>query len=451
MKKIFSFILSLCLMTGTAVFAEGFKDVGPENPYYDQIMTLNRLGIINGYDDGTFKPEEGISRAEAAAIICRAGGLEESSDVSIYRDISAPHWACGYVMSATNAGIINGMGDGNFAPGDKVTYNQMVKMIVCMSMPDAEPENRPGITWAEGYRLLARDAGIISPELHYNMVYGIGNKPADRQAVAGMLYNSLMLKERNSLEAGGVHLEIGMSEQELDTPDDVISSTADMEWYVYNTDSYENFYAAGVKDGKVEAFSAAGIGFSYCGLGFGDTISEDDGLSRILFTDKNDGGIIHGVLVLSNNVDMDMMIMMGDSINFTPEQLYGESKMNFHYTNAFRAAHGLEPYRWNEDAARAARLHSEDMAQNSYFSHTGLNGSNPGMRLNAQGIDWMSYGENINAGTIQYLGFHAYDSWVNSEGHRNNMLSDREEMGVGTAYKEDSEYGFYCTQNMVTR
>lgn len=225
------------------------------------------------------------------------------------------------------------------------------------------------------------------------------------------------------------------------TPDEILPSTAGHEWYVYGTDDYRNFFAAGVYDGRVVRLVSAGSGFTYMGHTAGDTDLSD--LPRSygvdLFRDKNDGGILHAVMLTDPSFYLEPVI--------SAQTLRGESVMNFHLTNAFRVCHGLTPFLWSEQAAEAARLHSQDMVDNDYFEHKSLDGRTSGERMEAQGISWHFASENIFTGGT--LGIDAYNVWVNSEGHRNNMLSDRQNLGVGAAY-DSAGYGLYMTQDFFT-
>lgn len=84
---------------------------------------------------------------------------------------------------------------------------------------------------------------------------------------------------------------------------------------------------------------------------------------------------------------------------------------------------------WNDQLGNAAFLHSTDMYSNNYFSHTGLNGSNPGNRITAQGYTWRTYGENIARGYTSEQSVMA--GWLGSEGHcRNIMNAAFREMGA---------------------
>ena len=119
--------------------------------------------------------------------------------------------------------------------------------------------------------------------------------------------------------------------------------------------------------------------------------------------------------------------------------------MNFHCTNGFRKYHKMPVYKWDDNAAEAARLHSVDMATNSYFNHTGLDGRNMAKRMTAQGVKWSSCAENIFAGNG--FGVMAYNSWINSSGHRLNILGQNTHLGVGFGYNPNDTYKFYATQN----
>jgi uncharacterized protein YkwD len=90
------------------------------------------------------------------------------------------------------------------------------------------------------------------------------------------------------------------------------------------------------------------------------------------------------------------------------------------------------PVSWSENLAMAAYLHSEDMALNNFFSHTGSDGSSPGDRISRQGYVWRTYGENIAVGypTVSSV----IQGWLGSEGHcRNLMDPDFTEIGAGYA------------------
>lgn len=110
--------------------------------------------------------------------------------------------------------------------------------------------------------------------------------------------------------------------------------------------------------------------------------------------------------------------------------------------NSARVQRGLSPLEWNEEAAAVARSHSKDMLDNNFFSHTSPNTGTMGDRLQKAGVAYRTAGENIAYGQSDSI--NAHESWMNSPGHRQNILNkDFKTLGVGVA-------GKYYTQNFVT-
>jgi len=84
----------------------------------------------------------------------------------------------------------------------------------------------------------------------------------------------------------------------------------------------------------------------------------------------------------------------------------------------------------DDDMARAARLHSQDMCDQDYFSHTGLDGRSPFDRMRDQGVSYRTAGENIAMGQRTPSAVHT--AWMNSPGHRRNIMNDAYgRIGVG--------------------
>lgn len=119
-------------------------------------------------------------------------------------------------------------------------------------------------------------------------------------------------------------------------------------------------------------------------------------------------------------------------------------------TNQERAAHGCPPLVAEVHLMNAAEGHSSDMAVNDFFSHTGSNGSNPGDRMLAAGYPgFTQWAENIAAGYSTPSAVLA--GWMNSQGHRDNILNcTLEEIGVGHVYRNPDPgtvtYRHYWTQ-----
>jgi uncharacterized protein YkwD len=117
----------------------------------------------------------------------------------------------------------------------------------------------------------------------------------------------------------------------------------------------------------------------------------------------------------------------------------------FDLVNERRTAAGLQALSWSKEAAKAARVHSANMATLNFFSHTGSDGKNAAARAASFGLtSWREIGENIatNRGFKSPLES-AVQSWMNSPGHRENILKGGwRETGIGVAVKPDGTYFF---------
>jgi len=129
MKNLFKVvILSLVIFTLSATLVSAFSDISDADADF-----LVSKGVLTGYEDGTFRPNAPITRAEFSTVMCRALNLVDYARSLVteqrFTDVPTSHWACGYVNALASKGIISGVGDGNFDPDNTVTYAQVSKII----------------------------------------------------------------------------------------------------------------------------------------------------------------------------------------------------------------------------------------------------------------------------------------------------------------------------------
>ncbi|OAX49755.1 Cellulosome-anchoring protein [Paenibacillus sp. AD87] len=110
--------------TGSAV---AFSDVKSEYWGADAIAKVSKIGLMNGYKDGTFKPNQPLTRAEMATLVALLGPDSENSGDG-FSDISS-HWAKGAILKAQSAGILKGYKDGTFRPNALLTRAEAVVAI----------------------------------------------------------------------------------------------------------------------------------------------------------------------------------------------------------------------------------------------------------------------------------------------------------------------------------
>jgi uncharacterized protein YkwD len=124
----------------------------------------------------------------------------------------------------------------------------------------------------------------------------------------------------------------------------------------------------------------------------------------------------------------------------------------FDLINAERARKGEAPLVWDAELCRMAEIHSQHMAQQNFFSHVGPDGMNMENRARAMGLqNWRVLGENIayNRGINDPAGF-AVQQWMNSEGHRANILNAKfNRSAIGVVRTSDGR--IYMTQVFLAR
>lgn len=139
MKKVISLILILAMaLSGFSIaFATANGNVPADvkgTIYENAVKALMEKGIITGYTDGTFKPNDTISRAEACVVIALSMNPSEDdlsgAPASRFPDLAGFEWAAKYINYAVSKGVVNGYPDGTFRPDDNVTYNEMATMLI---------------------------------------------------------------------------------------------------------------------------------------------------------------------------------------------------------------------------------------------------------------------------------------------------------------------------------
>jgi hypothetical protein len=105
--------------------ASGFTDVSSGYTFYDEVLYLSSEDVISGFTDGTFRPNETVTRAQAAIMIGRARGLSGEPRNTNFTDVNSNVTGSGYIASAVEKGIISGFPDGSYRPYQPVTRGQM--------------------------------------------------------------------------------------------------------------------------------------------------------------------------------------------------------------------------------------------------------------------------------------------------------------------------------------
>ena len=187
MKKILALVLTLTMVLGTFTFVAAAPEDVVGTDCEDAVARLMALDIIAGFPDGTYKPDEPVTRAQFAKIIVSALGVGEAANYAAgatkFADVPADHWATGYINVAVDMGVIAGYPDGTFKPENQVTFAEAIKMIVA-ALGYTPKANALG-GYPGGYLAVAAEEKITDG------VNVVGALAANRGAVAIMVDNAL--------------------------------------------------------------------------------------------------------------------------------------------------------------------------------------------------------------------------------------------------------------------
>lgn len=213
-KSIATFVLASLFLAPLNAFAveattpsgikavTGFPDVLRTHDYYVSITYLNEIGVLSGYADGTFKPENPINRAEVLKVILQGAKVAVPEQVAdaVFPDVAKDVWFAKYVLQAKTMGIVKGNDkDGTFTPARQVNKAEFLKMLLMANgvKNEALPVNEslatdvPKDAWFAPYVNYAIKTGIVSKNAAGNVE---PNTPLTRSQVTDMLYLLLLIK-----------------------------------------------------------------------------------------------------------------------------------------------------------------------------------------------------------------------------------------------------------------
>jgi len=133
--------------------------VETDNPYYDAIDYVEIYGIVEGYDDGTYRPDNEINRAEFTKILIEAKFPGEAiMGDDCFTDVPAATWYSKYVCFAKEQGILSGYADGSFKPAQSINLAEALKITLETYFDDIP---NVGGDWYQKYWDYADSLGLI--------------------------------------------------------------------------------------------------------------------------------------------------------------------------------------------------------------------------------------------------------------------------------------------------
>ena len=188
LKKVLALVLAFaCAFTMFAGAA--FTDQADIKVDTDVVDTLVSLGVVEGFEDGSFQPNGTVTRAQMAKMIyvLRTGKSDASAyndDKTSFTDIGS-HWARGYIKYCQSLGIIAGKSNTKFCPNDKVTAQEAAKMLLVTLGYDPAKAGLTGASWASKTNALADENGLLDD------VNTSFTSACPRQYAAQLIYNAI--------------------------------------------------------------------------------------------------------------------------------------------------------------------------------------------------------------------------------------------------------------------
>lgn len=176
----------------------------------EAVDMLTALGVITGYEDGSFKPDGTVTRAEAAKMIfaIRNNGSINADSFktapTTFTDISG-HWAEGYIKYCQTMGIISGKSATIFDPNGSVKGTELAKMMLVTLGYDAEKAGIYGATWATTTLALASENGLLD-DVDSDLTAGL-----PRQYTAQMMYNAIQAPTVRWSTDGNAYTDLGVN------------------------------------------------------------------------------------------------------------------------------------------------------------------------------------------------------------------------------------------------
>ena len=193
MKKFLSLVLALTMALSLVTVSAGATDFDDDGDitYQEAVTVIAGMGIVDGYSDGSFRPDDVLTRGAAAKIICNlilgpttADALSASS--APFVDVPTTNTFAGYITYCSQQGIISGYADGTFRPTDTLSGNAFMKMLLGALGYDSEREGYTGSNWT--VNVIKQAVGIGLDDGNDDFV---GSQAVTRQEACLYAFNTL--------------------------------------------------------------------------------------------------------------------------------------------------------------------------------------------------------------------------------------------------------------------
>lgn len=189
-SKTAAVVLALTLLLGS--FTTAFADTTTypsdvmNTPLITPVKYLIDKKVLSGYPDGTFKPDNPITRAEIAVAVAkmtnRANDLEAMAKKNVFTDLTGYDWAKGHINALVDVGILKGKTATTYAPGSNISYAELITILVRTNSSAASELEAQG-NWPNNYIQYVQMYNMLG-----NVVVTDWNAPATRGDTATLMY-----------------------------------------------------------------------------------------------------------------------------------------------------------------------------------------------------------------------------------------------------------------------
>ena len=224
MKKFLSLALALVMSLSLVTISAGAKEFKDDSSInYDEVVAvISEIGVVDGYTDGNFNPQNVLTRGAAAKIICNLilGPTTASAlpaDTAPFKDVPANHEFAGYIAYCAQQGIINGYSDGSFRPAGTLDGYSFMKMLLGALSYDGSIEGFTGGNWSTNVAKLALANGIDLADGNDDFV---GTEAVTREEACLYAFNTLQADmvdydSKTSVSVSGAEVVITGSKAEV--------------------------------------------------------------------------------------------------------------------------------------------------------------------------------------------------------------------------------------------
>ena len=234
MKKFLSLVLALTMTMSLVTVSAGAKDFTDSSKieYKEAVDVVSAAGIVEGYEDGAFNPQNTLTRGAAAKIICNlilgpttAGALV--ADTAPYSDVPTTNTFAGYIAYCQKEGIISGYADGTFKPAATLTGYAFMKMLLGALGYDSDIEGYTGANWSIAVGKRALGIGLDDGNDNFVGVNAVTREEACLYAFNTLKATMVEYDAKTTVSVEGAQVTVGGSEAKNVSQDGYKSYTGD--------------------------------------------------------------------------------------------------------------------------------------------------------------------------------------------------------------------------------